>query len=203
MNFEELQANWRSQPLSIPQQKTGAKDNLIRQWHKQQRNVLWANIGTTAAFLGVFIVLGWVFISFHKGRTLFFSGSLLFMLLLLSVYLWVIWKGVANKKNDPALSSKVYIDDYLSKLFWRRRTITTYTWIYSILLWLAFMFYCLDITRGGSLLLQVSAPVSITLYIFGMQLLMRYTKQKKQLAKLDQLIADMQELKMKLTNDVP
>lgn len=198
MDFEELQKNWLSQPVNLPENTPAINDVLINQWKKQQRRTLWSNIFTTLGFIGALLVFAWVYISFHQGHSAFFGGSLLFMSVLLFVYLWVLWKGIAYKKNDPTLPSKKYLQHALKKLYWRRKTITAYTWIYSVLLWAALMFYGFDVTSGGSILFKTVFISATTIYIFGMMALMKYTKQKKQLKELDQLISDMQQLKDKL-----
>jgi len=200
MNFEELQKNWRSQPIDMPEDIPALNDKFARQWQKQQRELMWSNIGVTLGFMGAFIVFGWVYISYHNGRSIFFGGSILFMYALLSVYLWIIWKGMVYKKNDPTLPGKEYLEHLLKKLYWRRKTITTFNWVYSVLLWLALMFYGIDVTSGGSILFKTVYFTATTIYIFGMMILMKYTKQKKQLKKTDQLISDLQELKYKIEN---
>ena len=198
MDFDELKKSWQSQNVDIPEGPSAGNAKLMSEWQKQQRGVLWSNIGTTAGFVGVLIVFGWVYKSFHEGRSIFFTGSLVFISVLLLVYLWVIWKGIANKKNDPTLSSKEFIEHSIEKLKWRRKTITTYTTAYSILLWAALMLYLLDVTRGSRLVWQIVEAACTTLYIFGMRFFVVKNKQKKQLLQIDQLISDMKLLKSKL-----
>lgn len=194
MNFDDIQKSWRSQPVGTPEDPVVIHNRLSAQWRKQQRGVWWSNVATTAAFGVTLIVLTWVYLSFHQSRSIFFSAGLFLMAALMLAYLVVIWKGIAFKKNEPSLPSKAYITQSLSKLYWRRNTITHYTWIYGVLLWLSLMFYCIDVTEGGSLWYKIGAPAAITVYIFGLLLTIRFTKQKKQLAKIDQLIADMKQL---------
>jgi hypothetical protein len=199
MDFEELQQSWRKQPLDIKEDHTVIKERITNEWSRQQRQVTRRNVFTTVAFTGVLITISWVYVSFHAGHTAMFGASLLFMAALMLVYLWTLWRGVAYQHIDHTLASTVYIDNNLKKLYWRRKTITTYTWIYSVLLWLAFMFYVYDVTYPGSMLLRISAPLIITAYIFGMQFAVTKKAQKKQLKKIDALIADMQQLKENIT----
>ncbi len=194
ITFEELQESWRSQPVAAAEDTALMQRRFTEKWKKQQRRVLWSNIGVTAAFAGVIVNFVWVYVSFHAGRSLFFSGSLLFMVLLLLVYLWVMWKGISLKKNDPDVPGNEYIVHCLQVLYWRRKTITVYSWIYCILLWLALMCYFYDVLKGASLQLQVGATAATTAYIFGVQLLTRFTSKKKQLKKLDELIGDLKLL---------
>ena len=74
------------------------------------------------------------------------------------------------------------------------RKVPIHSYAYQLLVG-CLMFYCIDVTRGGSLLLQIGAPLTTTVYIFGMQIFIQKTSQKKQLKKLDELIADMQKIK--------
>jgi len=198
MDFEQLQQSWRSQPIDAAADIAGIKNKVENQWAKQQRSIMRSNTFTTIAFAAVLVNFGWVYSSFHKGHTIFFGGSLLFMTLLMLVYVWVLWKGYILKKNDPSVSSDVYLSAYLDKLYWRRKTITTFTWIYSVLLWLAFMFYCFDVTTGGSPAWRILPPVIISVYIFGMNWILSKTTKKKQLKKLDELIGDIRQLKDKM-----
>jgi len=198
MDFDELQKNWQAQPIKMPENWQSINAGLTDQWQKQQRSVLLSNIFTTLGFIAAIINFGWVYKSFHQGHSLFFGGSLLFMSVLLLVYLWVLWKGYALKKNDPTLNSKEYIYQSLKKLHWRRKTITHFGWFYSVLLWAALMLYMQDVTTGGSLAFRIGAPLITTVYIFGIMIVMRKTKQKKQLNKIDLLITDLQVLLEKM-----
>ena len=194
MNFEDMQRNWQSQPVDQPDEKQGLNKKLLSQWQQQQQQVKQTNILATAGFVGVFVVAGSIWLSFHAARSVFFTGSIFFVSALMLVYLWVIWKGVANKKSDTTVSTMEYIDQSIQKLFWRRKTLTTYKWTYSILLWIGMMLYLLD-TTNGNLSSGIGIPIATTAYIFGMRLYLRNTKEKKQIVELDQLINDMQLLK--------
>ena len=198
MDFDELQKNWQAQPINMPENWQSINAGLTEQWHKQQRSVLRSNLFTTIGFAGAVINFVWVYITFHKGHTVFFGGSLLFMSVLLVVYLGVLWQGYALKKNDPTVSSMVYINQSIKKLVWRRKTITHFGWIYAILLWAALMLYMQEVTTGGSLAFRIGAPLVTTVYIFGIMIIMRKTKQKKQLKKIDSLITDLQVLREKM-----
>ena len=195
MDFEQLQKSWQSQPIGNPEEIPAVRERVTTLWKKQQRGVMWSNTRTTIGFVLVFVNLAWVYFSFRAGHTFFFGGSILLMYILLFAYLLVIWKGFVFKKNDPTLASNEYLDNQLRALQWRRKTITTYGWIYASLLWLAFMFYCMDVTSGASLTWRIGAPASITAYIFGIQLVLKYTTQKKQLKKIDDLINDLTVLR--------
>jgi len=194
MNFEELQNSWKEQPLSVPRDTSGSRDELMGKWRRQQRTVMWRNIGTSCGFAMALSVLAWVYISFHAGRSLLFSASLLTMVLLMLVYLWVLWKGTILKKMDLSLPKEQYVSQYLAALYWRRKTITVYIWVYCAVLWLAMFFYFLDVLAGASLALRIGAPVFTAVYLIGAQLLIKKKSQHKQLAQLDELISDLKKL---------
>ena len=195
MDFEELQQSWKKQSLDIPELSPQRLDELMGRWNKQQRKLKRNNILVTVSFFLVFIDFGWVYYSFHNTRTVFFGGSLLAMACFMLVYLGVIWKGVSYDNYDPAAASNIYISKYLDKLNWQRKTITLYSWIHAVLLWGAFMFYCYDITRNMMLRDRVLIDIGITVYIFGMHLLFRFTKKKRQLKVIDELIDEMTRIK--------
>lgn len=199
MDFEELQKSWKSQPVSVPQDIAAINDILLGRWRKQQRGVLWSNIFTTIGFLGVITMFFKIHHSFHEGRSLMFSGSLLFMTLLMLVYLWVIWKGVALKKMDLSAPTDRYLAGYLKTLHWRRKLITTYSWIYAVLLWLSLMLYMIDVLHGATLLVQIGAFGGTTLYIFGVMTRSRMVSGKKQLQKIDELVADINVVREKIS----
>ena len=194
MDFDELQKNWQAQPVNIPEADPARLEALAQKWHKQQRGVRRSNILSTIGFLAVIINFCWVYWSFHAGRSLLFGGSLLMMVAVMLVFMWVMWKGVSYNKEDMSLTSASYIDQYLQRLYWRRKTITTYKWIYAFLLWLALMLYFVDVLKGGSTLLIVGAVSGTTVYIAGVMLL-TIRKSKKKLVEIDELISELQELK--------
>ncbi len=198
MDFDELQKNWQAQPINMPENWQSINAGLTNQWQKHQRSVLRSNIYTTLGFTGAIVNFGWVYRTFHQGHTWFFGGSLLFMSVLLLVYLWVLWQGYALKKNDPTVSSKEYIFKSIKKLQWRRKTITHFGWFYAVLLWAALMLYMQDVTTGGSLAFRIGAPMATTIYIYGLMIVIRKTKQKKQLKNIDLLIADLEKLMVKM-----
>jgi hypothetical protein len=195
MTFEELQKSWQTQPVAAAEDSTVMYERFASKMRKQQRSALLTAIGITVAFWCTLSVFAWVYIKFHKGHSLFFSGSIISMAALLLVYLGVIWRGISFNKIDPTLPGNLYLDHHLAKLLWRRKTITTYTWIYAILLAFGLMCYMYDVLRTASIALKIGAPLATLVYIFGMQILKGRTSQKKQLAKIDELIADLEALK--------
>jgi membrane-associated HD superfamily phosphohydrolase len=150
MNFEELQNSWKAQPVNPGGAAPGVQDGLLKQVRRQQRTVLWSNIATTLGFTATFCVFGWLYASLHAERGSLFGGSLLFMSLIMLIYLWVIWKGFSFRRMDMNVPISYFLTAYTTKLKWRRKLITTYTWIYGVLLWLALMLYMIDVTAGAA-----------------------------------------------------
>ena len=198
MDFDELQKSWKAQPVDIPELKPEIIDELASKWAKQQKKLKRVNIFVSIAFLFVFIDLGWVYYSFHEGHTIYFGGSIFMMFFMMCIYLAMLWRGLSFDKFTADTASNIYLDKYIGKLRWQRMLITRYSWIYAFLLWLLFMFYCYDVTMKGSLQMRLIIPAVITVYIWGMQLIMRYTKKKKQLKNIDELIAEMEEVKRRM-----
>ena len=198
MEFEDLQKSWKAQPVIEIEDISAVQERVVSQWSKQRRKILRSNIGTTIAFSVTFCIMGWVYVTFREGRSLFFGGSLLSVNLLMLVYLFVIWKGVSVKKTDPSVPLSSYLGNYLRQLKWRREVITTYSWVYTVILWLSMMFYEFDVDKGGGILHQVTVPALTTLYIFGMRLWIRNTREKKQLKTLDDLTKDINLIKNSL-----
>ncbi len=193
MNFDELQKSWKAQPLTVPEQSPEAKAQLLARWRRQQRKVVLSNIGVTAAFVVTMGVLAWVFLSWHTSHGWLFSGSLLCMALLLLVYLWVIWRGVVFHRPVFSLPASAYASRYVAALRWRRKTITTFVWVYMLLLWLSLMLYFTSVLEGTSMLMRISAPVITTAYMVIVKFAIR-KKQRRQLNETDSLIQDFSAL---------
>jgi len=200
MNFEQMQESWLSQKLPAPD-ITSMQAKAQTQWNRQHRGALLRATGVTISFAAVISFLIWIYICLHAGRSLFFGGSLLFMSILMIVYAIVLWKGLAYKDLDFSDASNQYINHYIKKLLWRRKTITTFSWQYAVLLWLAFMCYCFDITRGGSMALRIGAPLCTTLYIVAVQLIVKHTRQRKQVIQVDQLIETLKQIQANMQHE--
>lgn len=199
MEFDELKKSWKSQPIDAGSQTATKSGDLISRFGKQQRGVLRSNIIVTLAFCATFILFGKLYLKFHEGRTVFFGGSMLAMAIVMLIFLWVQWKGYSLKKMDLTQASSQYLDRYLRTLTWRKALITTYSWVYSFALWLSLMFYMADVLQGGSRLLYIEVMGGTTLYIFGVQLWTRYRSRRKQLTELNDLIEEMELLKIKVS----
>lgn len=194
MNFEDIQKSWKAQQVAEPaglQLQREVKDR----WEKQQRRLKLTNIGVTLAFIGTGSVLAWVYISFHQGHSLFFGGSILAMCLLMFLYLGMMWRGLAYKKERMDVSSSEYLDYQIKKLLWQRKVISTYSQYYSFILWACLMLYGWDVTARGTIWFKLCFFGLTSAYIFGMLIYVNMTKRKRQLRNLDALISDLRELK--------
>lgn len=188
MNFEEIQQSWKSVNPGAGVHRPPETESLLNQIKKQQKAVIRSNVAVTIAFVVTFSVFASLFLAFHAQRGLLFSGSIFFMTVLMMVYLFVMWKGVAFKKMDFTVTAPEFLSHYQKKLVWRKRLITTYTWIYGVLLWLAVMAYMLDVTDGAGPMMRIGAPLITTVYIVAVLFITRFTKGKKQLIKLNELL---------------
>ncbi len=195
MDFEELQKSWKSQPLALPETSTRVTSELYSKWTKQQKSLRRQNIFSTIGMSLALVDFVWVYIKFHEGHTWYFGASLLMMSMVMFFYIWIMWRAVSLKNYYPDKALADYLDDSIKRLKWRRLTITRHFLIYCLLIWVALMFYFADVTQGGSLMFRVLVPLCTTAYIFGFLLLKRLTSHKKQLAKLDELIQGLQNIK--------
>ena len=203
MDFEELQKSWKSQPLELPETSPQLTGELYDKWTKQQKSVRRQNVFSTIGMGLALVNFIWVYIQFHKGHSWYFGASLLVMSILMVVYIWIMWRAISLRKYYPDKSLSEYLDDSIRRLKWRRDTITRHFLIYCCLLWAALMLYFADVIQGGSLMFRILVPLCTTLYIFGFLLLRRFTSHKKQLAKLDELIEGLQNLKEGIGLDTP
>lgn len=145
--FDVIKNTWKQQTL--PENLENLKPDNLGRFKKQQAKIIFSNLFTSVTFGLVFITLGWVWTSFPN-RSLYFYGGLAFMYLLLIVMLIVLWMGVQYRNPDSSISSKKYITQCLKKLYHRRKTMTTYFYIYVILLFLGLSCYMFDFVEKSS-----------------------------------------------------
>ena len=201
MNFDDIQKSWKDQPVREPVNVAQLKSDVKTRWEKQQRRLKLTNIGVTLAFAGTIAIMASVYVSFHEGHTIFFGGSIFAMWALMVVYLGVMWRGLAYKKDAMEVSSTEYLDYQIKKLAWQRKVIAKYSQVYAVILWLCLMLYMWDVTTGGSLWYKIGAPLITSAYIFGMLVYVNMTKRRKQIKKIDELVADLEELKGSFANN--
>jgi len=195
MNFDELQKSWRSQAVGGAAENVQLSAGLKSGWQKQQRKLLYTNIGVTLAFMATSAVMAWVYINFHEGHTLFFGGSILAIYVLMALYLFVMWRGIAYKKERLDSNSSEYLDYQIKKLLWQRKVHSTYSQYYAVILWLCLMLYGWDVTTGATIWFKLGFFLLTTGYIFGMLIYVNLTKRKRHIQKLDELVTGLEELK--------
>jgi len=140
------------------------------------------------------LTIGWVFFAFRHQYRWPFEVSIAAIYCLILIFLIVSWRSYGFKKERLDVSSLDFIDYQISKLHWQRKVLTTYVWIYYVLLWLALSLYIMEITRQGSILFTLTALGITTAYIMGVALWTRFRKTKKQLLQIDEIIYDLKQL---------
>ena len=201
MNFEDIKKDWQTQPVAATADSVKIRPELKSKWEKHQERVLRMNICMSLGFLAAMIGIGWVYLSFNDEYHWPFKVSIATCYFLMLVFAAVSWRSYAFKKENFEDSSKDYVDNQLKKLSWQRKLITTYSWVYLVLLWLALTMYIFEITTGGSALFRYSALGVCTLYMVGISIWSRRKKQRKQLWAIDQLTADFEAIKKKIMVD--
>lgn len=196
-NFEDIQNSWLAQPLADAAQPVSI-NNVQSKWQQHQRKVLINNWKITAGFTVVFVVVGMVYLAFKERYHWPFHASIAAMYGLMFVFLGVTWKSYALKKESFEHSSAEFIDYQISKLNWQRKTLTTFVWIYNVLLWLALSLYTVEITRTGSLTFTLTALSVTTAYLVGLTIWARFYKQKKQIKEIDEIISELKDLQIQL-----
>lgn len=201
MNLDNLIENWQN---IAPKKELGnssiAVVSLQEQLKKQHQKQLKSNWITTVGFAFAISVMCWVMYSWGAVRGIFFSGSILAMITLMLVYLWVIWKNMSIKNSIiPLLDTLQYIDVEISKLEWRKKTISIYTPIYFVVLWSALMLYGADVTQEASWKFKVGYFGTTTAYTLAIYII-KYTKKgKKSINDIDSLLEELKSLKNELS----
>ena len=198
MNFEDLQKSWQGQPVDTLSSNHESKIVLENTWQKHQRTVFRRNVMMTICFAFVCIGLAWVYLECYKQYGLPFLVSILCMYILLAVYIFIVWWGYGFTEENTTETSAKFIDYQLKKLAWQRNLITTYIWVYTVLLWLSLVMYTWEVTARGTATFRIMAIAIITIYIFVFTLYSRYIKQKKGLKELDQIIYDLKHIRNNL-----
>ena len=200
MNFEDLQKSWQGQPVAQPADISRLRSGLETHWNKYQHKLLRTNLCMSLGFSAACIAIGWVYFSYRKEFSWPFDFSIGATYLLMFIYLAVVWRSYAFKKENMEDSSTGYIGYQLKKLHWQRRIITTYSWIYAVLLWLALICYMWEITAPGTALFRYTAIGISTAYIVAVNAWYRLKKQNKQLKVIDHITADLERLRKELTD---
>jgi MFS family permease len=194
-SFEDIQKDWLSQPVNDV-----VKPQFVQsKWQQHQRRVFLANMGMSIGFLVALIVVGWVYVAFHHQYKWPFEISIAATYSLLIIFLAVVWRSYGFKKENLEVSSVDFIDYQIRKLQWQRKILTTYIWIYCVLLWIALSLYVVEVTSGGSMLFTLTALGITTAYIMGMGLWAWLRKNKKQLREIDEMTSELKQLRDSLS----
>ncbi|MBB6502160.1 hypothetical protein [Pedobacter cryoconitis] len=200
MNFEDLQKSWQGQPVNVITDTSKLKSSLQTRWEKYQSKLFKQKVYGSILLLVTLVGIGWVYLAFHELFRWPFTVSIAAMYALILVYIFVSWKSYAFKKENLESSSAGYISYQLDKLKWQRKTVTLYTWIYLVLLWLSLVMYISEVAAKGTVFFQCMAVLVVTTYILGVHLWYRYKKQKKVLSEIDEMTADLQQIRQELTD---
>jgi hypothetical protein len=200
MNFEDLQLSWKTQPVKDPGDTNQLKLSMETSWNKHQRKLLRTNIWMSLCFVLTCIGIAFVYFAYLEHFGWAFQLSIVFVYLLMFVYLGVSWKSYGFRKEKRTEPSTGYISYQLEKLQWQRKMITTYSQVYALLLWLDIMCYTWEVTAKGSALFRFGALLVFTVYIAGVTIWQRRTKQKRALKGIDHMICDFEQLRTELSN---
>ena len=198
MNFEDLQNSWQSQPVKDPGNAIQINMAMETKWSKHQRKLLRTNILLTLCFSLTIPGIILIYFTYQDAFGWAFKVSIIFVNLLMVVFLGVAWKSYGLKKENLEQPSKDYIAYQVKKLKWQRKTITIYSQVYAVLLWLNIICYTWEVTARGTALFRYTAMVVFTIYIFGLNLWQRSTKHKKNLKVIDEMVASLQHLEKEL-----
>ncbi|HEX6429580.1 MAG TPA: hypothetical protein VF008_17935 [Niastella sp.] len=192
-SFEDIQKNWLSQPVN--DMVTPSEIQFVQnKWQQHQRKVLFANLAMSIAFLAALIIVGWVYFAFRHQYGWPFDVSIAAVYCLLIIFLIVAWRSYGFKKENLEVSSADFIDYQICKLEWQRKILSTYVWIYSVLLWFALSFYVVEVTSRASILFTLTALGITTGYLIGITLWSWFRKNKKRLQQIDEIINDLKQL---------
>lgn len=198
MNFEDLQMSWKSQPVKDPGNAEQLRLTIETNWHQHQRKVLRTNYLITFCFLLTMSGITCIYFAYYEHFGWAFKLSIISINLLMVVYLAVSWKSYGFKKENLEDPSTDYISYQLKKLNWQRKMITIYSQVYAILLWLNLMLYSWEVTARGSATFRYTTLAVLTVYIFGLNIWQRATKQKRKLKLIDEMSTALNELKTEL-----
>jgi MFS family permease len=194
-----MQNSWLSQPLD-KEFTPSAVRSVQSKWQDHQRKFRISNLCMSFGFLATFIVTGWIYSEFRHEYQWPFELSIAAIYLILIIFLIVTWRSYGFKKERMEVSSVEYITYQLKKLHWQRKILTSYVWLYIVLLWLALSLYIIEITKRGTLLFTLTALGVTTGYIAGITLWNKFYKQKKQLQAIEDLSADLKQILTEINN---
>jgi hypothetical protein len=198
MNFEELQSSWQQQQVAEPEKIKVLQDTLDNTWSAYQRRLRRSNITLSLSLIPACLVMAWVYFSFHAEYNWPFDASIAVTYVLIFVYISVVWRSYAFKKDQRDVSTVDYISYQLKKISWQRLVLTRYSMVYAFLLLIAINLYIWEISAGGSVLFRVSAFTISDLYIIGINVWYIIKKQPEQLETIDKLTENLLKMQREL-----
>jgi hypothetical protein len=149
--------------------------------NKVQQMLLWSTICSVWSYLVLIVVIARIYASFHGKHPALLIGSLVFMYILMGTLIWFAWKSMTYKRSNFYAASKSHLKYQVSKLCGQRKLVSYYLLEYGLLLGISSMFFFADFQHGLSLLLKLTAPVSILTYVIGIYFIVNFTRQMKKL----------------------
>lgn len=193
-NFEELQHSWLSQ--SVEKNTTDNITPILQdKLEKHQRKLRRSNLFMSAGFVLAGSVIAWVYLTYHQQYRWPFDVSIGSVFCLMIVFAVLSWKSYGFRKDQRDVAGIDYLDNQIGKLKWQKKMLTSYVWVYTILLWVAMVGYIIEITKRGSLLFTFTALAITTVYIAGVSIWSRFYKQKKQLNAIDELLKNFEQMR--------
>lgn len=184
--FDQLRRDWIAAPVpDVP-----AK--LVQSVANQQRKTVFSNIAVTVSFAVVYGVIGWLFFTLD-GRTPAFYTSIALLAVLLAVYLTAFWATVMVNVPDPTENTRTYASATLKKLELRKFLIQKGMPVYGVLLTAILFLYYTDVLMHASLTFKLTAYGLTGAYLVIVSVLSA-KKRKRQIDKLDALIAELRPL---------
>jgi len=199
MNFEDLQNSWQGQRIKEPADADQFKMAMETKWSRHQRKLLRSNIFLTLCFALTMPGITLVYLTYQDDFGWAFKLSIIFINILMVVFLLVYWRSYGFKKENLEHPSTSYISYQLKKLKWQRKTVTTYSQVYAVLLWINVMCYSWEVTSKAPPMFRYTALAVFTIYIFGINIWQRLTKQKRRIKDIDEIISELNHLKKELS----
>jgi len=201
MEFEDIQKSWHQQAVQ-PSPDTEMLNLQQNNWQKNQQKLKRANVGMSLGFLAAMVGIGWVYISFKDEYGMAFKLSIAVVYFLMIAFLFVSWRSYSFKQINTVSNNQDYIEQQIKKLMWQKDVIIKYTWIYTVLLWMAMMLYIWEITMEATPTFRYTAMAITSLYIFGITFWNRVKKKQRQLDEINVLINDLGEMRSGLNSSL-
>jgi len=149
--------------------------------NKVQQMLLWSTICSVWSYLVLIVVIARTYASFHGKHPALLIGSLVSIYILMGILIWFAWKGMTYKRSRFYATSKSHLKYQVSKLSGQRKLVSYYLLEYGLLIGISSVFFFADFQHGLSLLLRLTAPVSILTYVIGIYFIVNFTRQMKKL----------------------